>query len=134
MRRKVLNILIAVLGLFIAVAPQTFLQPCVMMEGAACNFLAKTALLIGIIIAAIGIGGVFIFDKKSSIIIGLIALVTGVIEALTPTVIGACEMADMACRIKTVPGIYIASIAVIVFALVLIITELLSGRSGEDVR
>lgn len=134
MRRKVLNILIAVLGLFIAVAPQTFLQPCVMMEGAACNFLAKTALLIGIIIAVIGIGGVFISDKKSSIIIGLIALVTGVIEALTPIVIGACEMADMACRIKTVPGIYIASIAVIVFALVLIITELLSGRSGEDVR
>ena len=43
-------------------------------------------------------------------------------------------MHEMACRMKTVPGIYIASIAAVVFAIVLVVTELLSGRSGEDVR
>ncbi len=134
MKRKVFSLLIAVLGLFIAIAPFTVLQPCVMMEGAACNFLAKTALLIGIIITVIGIGGVFASDKKTSIIVGFIALAAGIVEALTPTVIGACDMPDMACRVKTVPGIYVASIAVIVFSLVLIVTELFSGRSGEDVR
>ena len=135
MRRKVLSLLIIIAGLFLVIAPLTFLQPCMAMEGTpTCQFLAKTAELIGIIIAVLGIGGLVVSDKKSTVVIGIVTIVTGVIEAITPIYIGACEMHEMACRMKTVPGIYIASIAAVVFAIVLVVTELLSGRSGEDVR
>ena len=134
MRKAIINVLIAIAGLFLAIAPFTILQPCVMMEGAACNYLAKTAAILGAIIAVLGITGAFLSEKKSTIIHGITVIAVGVAAALSPTIIGACEMREMACRMKTVPGIYITSIAVIVFAIILVITEVLSGRSGEDVR
>ena len=53
-----------VLGILIAIAPQTFAHVCAVKETPmACHYTAQAALGIGIVIVALGIVGLFVSDQ-----------------------------------------------------------------------
>lgn len=130
MKKKILYAIILLAGLLLIIGPQTFLHPCE-MEGMACIYTAKTATLLGIVIAVEGLTGLFLSDAKSVVLSAVTVIVTAVVAILTPSFIGVCGMAEMACRVKTAPGIYVISIVTIVLAAILLITELISARKNK---
>lgn len=119
-------------GLFLMIAPQTFLHPC-QMEGMACTYMAKAASLIGIIITALGAGGFFIRGRSAHLVSSATIVLAALVAASVPHVLGYCEMETMSCVIKTVPGIYVGSAFIGLAGAVRFLIALRSAGKGENV-
>lgn len=81
-----------VLGILIAIAPQTFAHVCAVKETPmACHYTAQAALGIGIVIVALGIVGLLVSDQTRAGL-DLANAVLGVLTIAVPTVlIGVCK-------------------------------------------
>lgn len=88
-----------VLGILIAIAPQTFAHVCAVKETPmACHYTAQAALGIGIVIVALGIVGLLVSDQTRAGL-DLANAVLGVLTIAVPTVlIGVCKGAMMRCH------------------------------------
>lgn len=76
-----------VLGILIAIAPQTFAHVCAVKETPmACHYTAQAALGIGIVIVALGIVGLFVSDQTRAGL-DLANAVLGVLTIAVPTVL-----------------------------------------------
>lgn len=134
MNERIVYIITALGGLFLAVAPQTFLHPC-HMEGMACTFMGKTASLIGAIILVLGVAGLlFVREKRGHLAAATAIVSTSVIEALVPTILGYCKMETMSCTLKTVPGIYASSAIVGIVGALWLVYLTVSIRKVENVQ
>ena len=101
-----------VLGILIAIAPQTFAHVCAVKETPmACHYTAQAALGIGIVIVALGIVGLFVSDQT------LANAVLGVLTIAVPTVlIGVCKGAMMRCHMVTLPTLIVLGVLLAVLA------------------
>ena len=76
-----------VLGILIAIAPQTFAHVCAVKETPmACHYTAQAALGIGIVIVALGIVGLLVSDQTRAGL-DLANAVLGVLTIAVPTVL-----------------------------------------------
>ena len=101
-----------VLGILIAIAPQTFAHVCAVKETPmACHYTAQAALGIGIVIVALGIVGLFVSDQTRA------NAVLGVLTIAVPTVlIGVCKSAMMRCHMVTLPTLIVLGVLLAVLA------------------
>ena len=113
-----------VLGVLIAVAPQTFAHACVGHDPAtACHYSAMAATGIGAVIALLGAVSLFV---NAQIRIGLnIASALNAILLLTvpAALIGVCRGAMMHCRAVMLPTLIVLGVLVIVFALIAVVID-----------
>ena len=101
-----------VLGILIAIAPQTFAHVCAVKETPmACHYTAQAALGIGIVIVALGIVGLFVSDQTRA---GL-DLANAVLGVLT-MLIGVCKGAMMRCHMVTLPTLIVLGVLLAVLA------------------
>ena len=100
-----------VLGILIAIAPQTFAHVCAVKETPmACHYTAQAALGIGIVIVALGIVGLFVSDQTRAGL-DLANAVLGVLTIAVPTVlIGVCKGAMMRCHMVTLPTLIVLGV------------------------
>ena len=104
-----------VLGILIAIAPQTFAHVCAVKETPmACHYTAQAALGIGIV--ALGIVGLFVSDQTRAGL-DLANAVLGVLTIAVPTVlIGVCKSAMMRCHMVTLPTLIVLGVLLAVLA------------------
>ena len=102
-----------VLGILIAIAPQTFAHVCAVKETPmACHYTAQAALGIGIVIVALGIVGLFVSDQTRA---GL-DLANAVLGVLTIAVPSVCKGAMMRCHMVTLPTLIVLGVLLAVLA------------------
>ncbi len=130
--KTIVNGIIVFVGLLLFIGPLTFLGPC-NMDAVACIYLAKATSAIGVIVAASGAAGFFAGDKKSTLAFGLLQLIEGIVVLSISDIIGYCDMMTMPCRVKTVPGIRIAGVVIVVAALVLLVATFIQNRKEKNV-
>lgn len=108
-----------VLGILIAIAPQTFAHVCAVKETPmACHYTAQAALGIGIgiVIVALGIVGLLVSDQTRAGL-DLANAVLGVLTIAVPTVlIGVCKGAMMRCHMVTLPTLIVLGVLLAVLA------------------
>ena len=97
-----------VLGILIAIAPQTFAHVCAVKETPmACHYTAQ---------AALGIGIVIVSDQTRAGL-DLANAVLGVLTIAVPTVlIGVCKGAMMRCHMVTLPTLIVLGVLLAVLA------------------
>lgn len=108
-----------VLGMLIAVAPQTFARVCAVKEmPMACHYTAQAALGIGTVIAVLAVIGFFVNDGVRSGL-DIANAVLGVFVVLVPTVlIGVCKGAMMHCHMVTMPLLIVLGVLLAVTSLI----------------
>ena len=96
------------LGALVAIAPQTFAHVCAVKETPmACHYTAQAALGIGIVIAVLGVAGLFVSDQTRAGL-DIANAVLGVLTITVPTVlIGVCKGAMMHCHMVTLPTLIV---------------------------
>lgn len=106
-----------VLGILIAITPQTFAHVCAVKETPmACHYTAQAALGIGIVIVALGIVGLLVSDQTRAGL-DLANAVLGVLTIAVPTVlIGVCKGAMMRCHMVTLPTLIVLGVLLAVLA------------------
>ena len=101
-----------VLGILIAIAPQTFAHVCAVKETPmACHYTAQAALGIGIVIVALGIVGLFVSDQTRA---GLD--LANAVLAVPTVLIGVCKGAMMRCHMVTLPTLIVLGVLLAVLA------------------
>ena len=105
------------LGALVAVAPQTFAHVCAVKEmPMACHYTAQAALGIGIVIAVLGVAGLFVSDQTRAGL-DIANAVLGVLTITVPTVlIGVCKGAMMHCHMVTLPTLIVLGVLLAVLA------------------
>ena len=119
--RLITSIAFLILGIFIAIGPQTIFPICGLENEIStkmkCFWTGRTEIGIGIIITVIGI--LLLILKKKEIRIGLsLALIpTGLLVLLIPTtLIGVCANEHMKCKALTLPMLLLLGSVTIVVA------------------
>lgn len=107
-----------VLGALIAIAPQTFAYVCKVENGMkmACHYTAQAALGIGVVIALLGVIGLFVEPKIRAGLNIAIALNAALVIAVPTMLIGVCKGAMMHCHMVTLPTLIVLGILSIIFA------------------
>lgn len=119
-----------ILGALIAAAPFTFARVCDMQDDMhmTCFYTARAELGIGVVIAALGLIGLFVAPK---IRVGLsiaIAAVAALALAVPTVLIGVCPGGMMHCHMIALPTLIVLSVLAIVFALVAIGLDVKASR------
>ena len=116
--RIILAASFVLLGLLVILIPTVILPVCESEMKMACFFTKKAEIGVGAVIAALGV--VYVFLKNKDIRVGIsIAQIGNAILALALPLklTGLCKMSDMACRVKTLPGLGVVSVLLGVVAL-----------------
>lgn len=105
------------LGALVAIAPQTFAHVCAVKETPmACHYTAQAALGIGIVIAVLGVAGLFVSNQTRAGL-DIANAVLGVLTITVPTVlIGVCKGAMMHCHMVTLPTLIALGVLLAVLA------------------
>lgn len=105
------------LGALVAIAPQTFAHVCAVKEmPMACHYTAQAALGIGIVIAVLGVAGLFVSNQTRAGL-DIANAVLGVLTITVPTVlIGVCKGAMMHCHMVTLPTLIVLGVLLAVLA------------------
>ncbi len=127
MKTKLFSALPAiVIGLLIAVGPQTFVKVCkVMDKPMKCHWMAQASLGIGAVVAVLGIVALLV---SASVRIGLniaVALLGALEVGIATFLIGPCKMPEMHCHSTTQPFLIVVSVLLMIFALISV---------GSDIR
>ena len=100
------------LGALVASAPQTFAHVCEVKETPmACHYTAQAALGIGIVIAVLGVAGLFVSDQTRA---GLD--IANAVLGVPTVLIGVCKGAMMHCHMVTLPTLIVLGVLLAVFA------------------
>ncbi|MBS7576717.1 MULTISPECIES: DUF4418 family protein [unclassified Enterococcus] len=121
MRRKIISILIILIGLLVAIGPQFIFPVCKVTSEMVmrCHYTAMMSIGLGIALAIIAI---LIFLGKSVPYIKALYLTAGIFGALiiaTPTIlIGVCDSPMMHCHTMTRPILILLGVLTIVLSLI----------------
>jgi hypothetical protein len=121
-RNRVKNRLITgvpfiILGLLIAIGPQTLFKVCAHTEKIMkCYWTSRAEIGIGALILISGILIIASKSREARISVSILTLFTSIFAILVPAVlIGGCGMDTMACRSTTFPALYVLnSISIII--------------------
>jgi len=125
MKKRIIGIVFAVLGLLISLGPQFLFKVCPvkydpeMMEYLfmKCHWTARVEIGVGALIAILGIALILFTDVKIRLGLAIAICLSGVLALLIPYVlIGGCPMHTMPCRKIAFPGITVASILLLIGA------------------
>ncbi|KFI92365.1 hypothetical protein BISA_0765 [Bifidobacterium saguini DSM 23967] len=105
------------LGLLIAVAPQTFAHACIGHDvPGACHYSQQAATGIGVVILAFGIIALFV-NHQIRIGLNIAAIANALLLLAVPTfLIGVCNGAMMHCRMVMLPTLIVLGVLTLVFA------------------
>lgn len=105
------------LGALVAIAPQTFAHVCAVKEmPMACHYTAQAVLGIGIVIAVLGVAGLFVSNQTRAGL-DIANAVLGVLTITVPTVlIVVCKGAMMHCHMVTLPTLVVLGVLLAVLA------------------
>ena len=121
-----------VLGLLIAVGPQTFAHVCRVQEGKmpmACHYTAHAALGVGIIIMVLGLCALLFNNAGIRAGINIAVALLGVLVICVPTVlIGVCKGAMMHCHMVTLPTLIVLGVLTIVFGVIAVVMNARADR------
>ncbi len=119
------------LGLFVILAPTVLFAVCESEKKMACYYTRQAEIGIGALIVALGVVYFFLKNKGTRLGIAIAEFFTsGLVLAFPLKLTGLCKMTDMACRVKTLPALLIASILLIVVSLIDILF-LAKGEKSE---
>lgn len=122
-----LGIAFVVLGLLISIGPYTIFHVCnghMQMEGEgmklmACQKTAQAELVLGIIIALLGLINIFIKKNIIKGIANIANIITGVLAiAFVTDIIGTCKDPNMHCNIAAKPSLIVLGILTILVSLI----------------
>lgn len=150
MRSKIIGILDIILGGVIAVGTRTFLHVCgggmktessmggEMDHGMgemkmACSGVPTASLIVGIILAVIGILLIVVGSKKFvSIVLGILNAIAGIIVIGIPTfIVGVCSGAHMHCHMVTRPALIIIGSITMFVGTIGVLYEALKNRDSD---
>ncbi|MBW3091433.1 DUF4418 family protein [Bifidobacterium sp. 82T10] len=121
-----------VLGALIAVAPQTFAYVCKVEDGMkmACHYTAQAALGIGVVIALLGVIGLFVEPKVRAGLNIAVALNALLAVAVPTVLIGVCKGAMMHCHMVTLPTLIVLGALAVVFAAIAVRLDLTGAKNA----
>jgi hypothetical protein len=120
MKNKLLvSITLLIVGVFIAVGPQTIFKVC---DGSKmqmkCYWSSRAEIGIGLILVVLGVLYLLLEQWQAKIAICILGITTGIIAILIPTIlIGGCADKMMVCQSLSFPAIYLISVVTIIAAL-----------------
>ena len=129
-KHKIYGIAYLLLGLLIAIGPQTIFRPCSTEEKIMkCFWSCKALIILGGLLALAGLLSLLFADKKAQLVCSIMAAACAIGSLAIPMwVIGGCTKETMACRMITFPAIYaIAGVALLLSA----VHVLQAGRKGQ---
>lgn len=120
-----------VLGVLLALVPTVLLVPCSSEEKKmACYYTSRAEVGLGILIAFLGIAAIIFAQEGIRVGISIAQLGIAIIAILLPLKItGLCKMDTMACRVKTLPGIIVVSVLLIILSLINIVYLLILEKT-----
>ena len=125
-----------VLGLLIAIGPQTIFKVCksggdMVMP---CFYTARAEIVVGAVIAVLGIALYFLRSGLAKVITGILILISSIAAFLIPTVIiGVCDSPHMHCNAVTRPAlIVLSSLTFIIAAVNTVINVKEAGRNVKE--
>lgn len=117
---KVFGIVFIILGILIAIGPWTIFAVCdsTTMK---CHYTAEAELVMGAMIALLGLLLVFVKSAETKIVIGIGEMGLGIFAVLiSTTLIGMCPASSMECHLLAEPMLKILGTAVVILSLVLV--------------
>ena len=116
MKNKVIAVVTVVLGLTATIGPRTIFPVCSAAEmKMKCYYTAQWELVVGIIAALVGVGLIFINDKKIRTVLSVIEIALGALIVLIPTaIVGVCSSPMMHCVSVTRPALIVTGVLEIV--------------------
>lgn len=117
MKNKLITALLFILsGLLVILIPTVILPICQSEMKMACYFTKQAEIGVGAVILALGVLTLF-SSKKTRLGISYAQLLNGILVLALPLKLtGLCKMSDMACRAKTLPGLIVIGVLIIVLA------------------
>jgi glucose uptake protein GlcU len=120
-KRLVFGIPPLVIGLLIAIGPQTLFPVCEVMGEMVmhCHWTAQAELGIGLVIALLGLAGIIFSSKDLRLGLSISLFLNGLLALLVPSVlIGVCPGAHMPCHILTLPALSVLSALLVVISVI----------------
>lgn len=120
-KRIFVGILYIILGLLVAIGPQTLFPACGAHDGKfmKCHWTAQAELGIGLTIAILGLLLILIASRQLRIGISIGIFLNAILELLIPNaLIGVCGSLQMNCRILTLPALNILGVLVALSAVI----------------
>ena len=123
--RVIFGLLFIAAGVLIILSPTVLFPVCGAHEmKMACYYTKQAEIGIGGLIAALGVVYLLFSNKDLHIGLSIAQLFSAVTVILYPLKLtGLCKMADMACRVKTLPALVVLSILLAVIAVISIIIQ-----------
>jgi hypothetical protein len=135
---KTLFIVIAILGAAAAVLPLVIysaIETASMHMGDArmqCYSACVAETIIGVVIALIALGSLFLKSSRLSLTSSAALLVGGIAAIVVPRALGFCEHEAMACRYITAPTLAIIGSAIIILSAVKLSSGILAIRKSAS--
>jgi len=120
-RALITGLVTIILGMLIALGPQTLFKVCGHGEGGfpLCHWSARAEIGVGLLIASLGICLFAFSDLGTHLGLSIGIFLTSIIALFIPLVlIGGCNGMDMACRRVAFPSITMISLVLLVFTAV----------------
>ena len=117
MTHKISSAVNILIGAFLLIAVNSFLRPCHGMMAMPCEFSAGIACAVLAVMTAVNLVSLLIRRKEVRLASSLLSILSGAALILTPR-FGRCQVANMACNLKTFPALKLGGIFVIVFTAV----------------
>lgn len=117
MKGKLSSVFNIVIAVFLLIAVNSFCKPCHGMMEMPCERSKMIACIVSAVITALNIANLFIKNKSVRAGISALSVSGGVLLILTPK-FGKCQIASMACNMKTFPVLKLGGILIITFTVV----------------
>ena len=115
MKKRIIGIIVAVLGLLLSLGPQFLFKVCDSDPVMKCHWTAQAEIGIGIIIFLLGISLVIFKDIRIRLGLSIGIFLSGVYALLLPhMLIGGCIMPSMPCHTTAFPAITVICIVLLV--------------------
>lgn len=134
-RNIIITAVFVILGLLIAIGPFTIFHVCqsdgdMLMN---CQKTARVELVLGIIIALLGIAYAIVKKRKLRIAVSSVTALIAIAAYLVPNVIiGVCENVHMHCRAVALPSLTVLSIILFAVAVINTVYLFVKGKNNEQ--
>ena len=125
MKNKISAVISIIISAFLIIAVNTFWRPCHGVMAMPCEHSTRIACIVLAAVIAAGILRIISGKKLFRIIDNAVGIAGGILLIITP-VFGKCQVASMACNMKTFPTLKMGGILLILVAVVSVILEILN--------
>ena len=123
MKNKISALISIIISAFLITAVNTFLRPCHGVMAMPCEHSTKIACIVLIAVIAASVLRFTSGKTLFGIISNAVGIAGGILLIITP-VFGKCQVASMACNMKTFPALRIGGILLILAAAVSVTAEI----------